>query len=184
MTFHSLIFSHYYTWVKWRVPDPSLVPFPFDCAGSQLVSKKFWRLHFVLEEITSPFQWCKAFRANSILPEYNGSNPNEGQSALGIICFPKYLFKLLSDASRYIPHFPHSFFCCLSTQAIAGTVPDPLNTCDLIAALYWCLFSLGRRDSTCFYWICSVPYSSICEIPLPSCFIFFTCLCSEVSTHS
>lgn len=39
----------------------------------------------MLEEIPSPFQWCKAFRANSILPEYNGGNPSEGQSVLGII---------------------------------------------------------------------------------------------------
>lgn len=65
-------------------------------------------LHFVLEEITSPFHWCKAFRANSILTEYNGSTPNEGQSVLGIICFTKYLFKLLSNVSKYIPHFHHT----------------------------------------------------------------------------
>lgn len=80
------LFTHWssatpYRWVKWRVPDPSLVPFPFDCAGSQLVSKNIWGLHFVLEEITSPFQWCKTFRANSILPEYNGRNPNEGHQS-------------------------------------------------------------------------------------------------------
>lgn len=70
-----------YRWVKLKVSDPSLVSFPFDCAGSQLVSKNIPRLHSVLEEITSPFQWCKASRANSILPEYNGSNPNEGHQS-------------------------------------------------------------------------------------------------------
>lgn len=117
------LFTHWpsatpYRWVKWRVPDPSLVPFPFSCTGWQLVNKKVRRLHFVLEEITSPFQWCKAFRANSILPAYNGSTPNEGQSVLGIICFTKYLFKLLSDASRYIFPFPHTVSSAASVHRV------------------------------------------------------------------
>lgn len=116
-----------YRWVKWRVSDPSLVPFPFDCAGSQLVSKNVPRLHFVLEKIESPFQWCKASRANSILPEYNGCNPNEGHQSWESFASPSIcsIGSLMPpDAS---PFSSFCFFSCLSTQHIAGTVPDPLK---------------------------------------------------------
>ncbi|KAJ7406887.1 hypothetical protein WISP_130427 [Willisornis vidua] len=89
-TFHSLSLSHFLQVGKMEgFLTLHLKPFPFDYAGCQLVNNKVQRLHFVLEEIASPFQWCKAFRAKSILPEYNGSSPNEGKSVPGIICFTK-----------------------------------------------------------------------------------------------
>jgi len=77
-------------------------------ADTPIVNKKVQMLDFVLEEITSPFHWHKTIRVNSILTEYNGNTPNEGQSVLGIICFTKYLFRFLSDVPKYIPQFHHA----------------------------------------------------------------------------